>query len=85
MVRTLSEILAMPAADQGKVWAQVEDDLLLDLDLDIGRDVRVSDPVRVWAAGRLEKAGVVVVTPCVGAHGFRIGRAHPIPFARKAA
>lgn len=85
MASTLPEILAMPPAAQANIWAKVEDDLLLDLDLDIGRDIRVSDPVRVWAAGRLEKAGVVVMTPCGGSAGFSVARAHPIPFARKAA
>ncbi|PHY20790.1 hypothetical protein [Caulobacter sp. BP25] len=57
---SLSTILAMSPIAQAKFWAQVEDELLLDIDLGIGSGVTESDPVRVEAARRLERAGVVI-------------------------
>jgi hypothetical protein len=63
MSSSLSVIRAMSPVTQAKFWAGVEDELLLDIDLGVGHGVTESDPVRVEAACRLERAGIVVVKP----------------------
>lgn len=59
----LTTIRAMSPIAQARFWAAIEDELLLDIDLGIGDGVTETDPVRIEAARRLERAGVVVTRP----------------------
>lgn len=88
MALTLPEILALSPRAEADAWAVIEDDLLLDLDLGIGFDITVTDPVHVWAAGRLESRGVVVVSrpPSMAVRpSVRVARVPSNRFVRKAA
>ncbi|HJV42380.1 hypothetical protein [Caulobacter sp.] len=82
----LTVILAMSPIAQAKFWAEVEDELLLDIDLGIGCGVTESDPVRIEAACRLERAGIVVVKP-VGPGGaptrVTVNRVFPLSPAKR--
>lgn len=77
---TLATIAALSPIAQAKTWAQVEDELMLDIDLGIGRGVTETDPVRVEAAQRLERTGLVTITTSPA--GSLVDRRFPI---RKAA
>lgn len=79
---TLANIAALSPIAQAKTWAQVEDELMLDIDLGIGNGVTETDPVRVEAAQRLERAGIVTIAQLTG--GVRVARRFPIPIGKAA-
>ena len=87
MCPRLSVIRAMSPIAQAKFWAQVEDELLLDIDLGIGHGVTESDPVRVEAAHRLERAGIVMIKPVqpgIEPAWISVARVFPLAHAREA-
>lgn len=88
MYPRLSVIRAMSPIAQAQFWAKVEDELLLDIDLGIGHGVTESNPVRIEAACRLERAGLVIVkpgTPGLEPRWVTVARTMPISTSRAVA
>lgn len=87
MALSLYGIKTLPVRAQAEIWAAIEDELLLDLDLGIGFDITETDRVRIEGAMRLERAGIVAVTalgPSLSA-GVKVSRVAPIRATRKVA
>lgn len=85
---TVDRIKAMSPVAQAETWARLEDELLIDLDMGIGNGLSETDELRIAAAARLARAGVVfavlrVVLSRNGSHAqVTVTRVFPI---RKAA
>lgn len=82
----LAFIKVMPPILAAKTWAELEDAMLLDIDVqDLGGVLNECDPLRIATADRLAEAGLCFVDKNTGADGVvtaRVTRVFPI---RKAA
>lgn len=82
---TLALIAVMPPILAAKTWAQLEDEMLLDLDvMDCSPALSERDPLRVATAGRLAEAGICNVRKTIGADGVEVARVTRVFPIRKA-